>query len=248
MPQHVPRGETVTARLDRRLAWLAEGTTVVEQAVAGLSDSELAEPSALPGWRCTHLVAHLARNADALVNLLDWAATGVPNPMYAGPGARDRDIETGAGQSPDALRADLLAADARLAKAIADLPAAAWAARVQSAQGRDIPASDVPWLRVREVWLHSVDLGRGSVTDLPADLVAALLTDVTRTLGGKPGAPAVELVAEDGSGRWTIGDDPTVTVTGPPADLLGWTTGRTGGAGLRSAGTAGSLPELPRWL
>lgn len=241
----MPLGETVTPPLDRSLAWLAEGTTLVEQAVAGLSDTELGEPSTLPGWRRTHLVAHLARNADALVNLLDWAATGVPNPMYPTPGDRDRDIETSAGRPLDVLRADLVAADARLAKAIAGLPDAAWSARVLSAQGRDIPASDVPWLRIREVWLHRVDLGRGTVADLPADLVAVFLTDVTTALGRKPPAPAVELVADDGSGRWTIGERPAVTVTGPPAGLLGWTTGRTGGADLSSAGP---LPELPRWL
>lgn len=245
MPQHVPRGEAVTPRPDRQLAWLVKGTALFEQAVAGLSDRELAEPSVLPGWRRTHVVAHVARNADALVNLLDWAATGVPNPMYATPEQRDRDIETGAGEPPDALRADLLAADARLAKAVADLPDTAWSARVRSAQGRDIPASEVPWLRVREVWLHRVDLGRGSMADLPADLVSALLTDVTATLGRKPAAPAVELVADNGSGRWAIGGRPSVTVTGPPAGLLGWVTGRTAATELRPAG---SLPELPRWL
>jgi maleylpyruvate isomerase len=243
----VPRGDTVTADrtvLDQRLAWQDEGTRLVQQAVA---TADLTLASALPGWTRAHLVAHLARNADALVNLLAWAATGEPHPMYPAPGQRERDIETGATRPPDTLRADLLAANARLAAATGALPAAAWSARVRSARGRDIPAGDVPWLRVREVWLHLVDFGgRWTVHDLPADLVPALLTDVTATLGGAPDAPSVALVAHDESGRWPIGTAPTSTVTGPPAALLGWATGRTSGTGLRTDGPA--LPALPRWL
>ncbi len=242
MPQHVPRGETVTPQLDRLLGWQDEGTRLVEQAVA---EADLATASALPGWTRAHLVAHLARNADALVNLLDWAATGLPQPMYAAPGQREQDIEAGAARPPDVLRADLLAADARLARTVAGLPAAAWSARVLSAQGRDIPAGEVPWLRVREVWIHLVDLGGGpTLHDLPAELVDALLTDVTTALGRKPDAPAVALVANGGAARWVVGTEPTSTVTGSPAGLLGWATGRTSGADL----SADALPTLPRWL
>ena len=32
-------------------------------------------PSALPGWTRAHVLTHLARNADAMVNLLTWART-----------------------------------------------------------------------------------------------------------------------------------------------------------------------------
>jgi maleylpyruvate isomerase len=247
----MPRGETVTPRPEQVLAWQAEGTRLVERAVAALTDADLAAASALPGWTRAHLVAHLARNADALVNLLDWAATGEPHPMYAAPGRREQDIEASAAQQPDVLRADLWAADARLAKAVADLPAVAWAARVRSAQGRDIPATEVPWLRVREVWVHLVDLGgRWTPADLPADLIGPLLVDVTTALGRKPDAPAVALVADDGTrnwaiGRWDIDTAPMATVTGSPAGLLGWATGRTPGADLS---TDGPLPALPRWL
>lgn len=233
--------------LERLLAWQDEGTDQIEKAVGTLTDAELARPSALPGWSRAHVVAHLARNADALVNLLAWARTGVESPMYPEAGQRERDIETTALLPLAELRADLLAANARLARATAELPAGAWRARVRSAQGRDIPAGDVPWLRVRELWIHLVDLGgRWTFDDLPADLVVALLGDVTSTMDRKPTTPAVALVAT-GAGEWTIGPAaPAVTVTGPPAGLLGWLIGRTPGAGLTSS--TGHLPTLARWL
>ncbi|HEY1573703.1 MAG TPA: maleylpyruvate isomerase family mycothiol-dependent enzyme [Pseudonocardiaceae bacterium] len=230
--------------LERLLSWQDEGTDLMEKAVATLTDAELAQPSALPDWRRAHVVAHLARNADALVNLLTWAGTGVETPMYPSPDSRVRDIDTTALLPPAELRTDLVAANARLATATTELPPAAWRARVRSAQGRDIPASEVPWLRVREVWVHLVDLGgRWTFDDLPAELVVALLGDVTSALDRKPTMPALTLVA-GGAGEWTIGPAaPAVTVSGPPAALLGWITGRTSGAGL-----TGDLPALPRWL
>lgn len=235
----------MTPPLTRSLGWLAEGTDRVEAAVSALSDGELGDASGLPGWRRTHVVAHLARNADALGNLLDWAATGVPNPMYSDPDQRQRDIDTGATRLPGVLRDDLTTSDKRLAEALAALPDAAWQATVRSAKGRDIPATELPWLRVREVWVHLVDLHCGrTMGDLPADLVTALLDDATATLGRNPATPAVALVSQ--AGRWTTGASPASTVTGSPEALLGWVIGRTGGEGLDSGPAA--LPVLPAWL
>lgn len=235
------------------LRWQQEGTGRFEAAVAALGDSDLAAPSALPGWSRAHLVAHLARNADALTNLLDWARTGIENPMYHAPGQRERDIETGAGQEPRNLRADLMAADLRLATATGSHPEAAWDARVRSAQGRDIPASEVPWLRTREVWMHLVDLDAGASFDaLPSGLVHALLDDITGTLSRREGAPDLILEATDDPGpTWTVADGSVPgarRVSGRAADLLRWAAGRplpTPGGGLT---TEGPLPELPRWL
>jgi maleylpyruvate isomerase len=246
VPQPVPRGETVvTPPLDELIAWQREGTAALEAAVAGLTDDAFGEPSALPGWRRAHVVAHLARNADALLNLLDWAATGVPIPMYTDAGQRARDIETGAALPPAELRDDLLAADKRLADAVATQPEAAWRARVRSALGRDIPASEVPWLRVREVWVHLVDLHCGpTLAGLPDGLVAALLADATAALTRRPDAPAVALTS--GTAGWTIGQRPALTVTCPPAALLGWVIGRSDGAELDTGGAP--LPTLPPWL
>src|SRR6185437_8551533 len=61
-----------------------------------LSDADVLAPSGLPGWSRGHVLSHIARNADSLVNLLSWAATGVEIPQYPSREVRDADIEAGA--------------------------------------------------------------------------------------------------------------------------------------------------------
>ena len=81
---------------DVLLDWVQEGQSLLEQAVgASLSDESVGEPSGLPGWTRGHVLTHLSRNADALVNLLTWARTGVPIPMYSSSDQRNSDIEAG---------------------------------------------------------------------------------------------------------------------------------------------------------
>ena len=94
--------------------------------------------------------------------LLSWARTGEETPMYPDMETRDREIESSARQEPDALKADVRDTAARFDATIDALPAQAWSARVRTFQGRDIPASFVLWMRVREVWLHPVDMGAGA--------------------------------------------------------------------------------------
>ncbi|MGW6898943.1 maleylpyruvate isomerase family mycothiol-dependent enzyme [Streptomyces sp. NPDC054919] len=224
-------------------AWLAAGENHFTIQARLVSDTELTRPSLLPGWDKAHVIGHVARNADALINLLDWARTGTPTPMYPQEGARERDIETAAAQSPSALRRELAASQQRLQAALTELPYPAWAARVRSALGRDIPVSEVPWLRVREVWLHAVDLKTGATpADFPSALVDRLLTDVTATLTSR-GAPQLLLVPDDRDAVWHLGssgDGPQVVA--PAHVLLAWVTGR----GPQPSGT--SSVALPRWL
>ena len=130
--------------------------------VATLDDDAFAQPSALAGWSRAHVVAHVARNADALGNLFEWARTGVETPMYASADDRTAGIEASATQPPGALRDDVAEASSRLIEVVEALPSEAWAASVRTARGRAISASDVPWLRVRESWVHGVDLAAGA--------------------------------------------------------------------------------------
>ncbi len=102
-------------------------------------------------------------------------------------------------------------------------------------------ATRIPWMRVREVWLHAVDLGTGlDLSDVPPDLVDALLDDVTASFGGRDGVPAVTLAPPDRDTTWTVRDGGETTVTGAAADLLAWLTGRPGPGEV--------APELPAWL
>lgn len=231
--------------LERRLHWMHDGTDLLTRTVDDLSDAALAQPSLLDGWSRAHLVGHLARNADALINLLDWARTGIETPMYPDQQSRERDIERSAAQQPDALRADLLDGIVRLEQAIAAMPEEGWQAQVRTNRGRPIPGAEVPWMRVREVWVHAVDLGGGAgFADVPVDVAAALLCDAFFFAGRQPTAPAVRMVATDAELELSLGDPADAAeVRAPVAQLLPWALGR-----YRLLPAGRDWPSLPAWL
>ena len=238
-PGTPPAWETLTS-------WAGQGQQAVEQAAAGLEPAQVAGPSRLPGWTRGHVLSHLARNADALVNLLTWARTGVESRMYASPSDRADGIEAGAGRALPAQLADLAAAGERFAAAAAAVPAGRREFPVRSGQGRQIPAREVPWLRVREVWLHLVDLDAGHDIDaIPGDIAWALAADVAGWMSSRTEATA-ELRA-DGRDPIRLGQgEQTTTIEGSPQRIAGWLTGRLPDrAGLT---VTGELPDLPRWL
>jgi maleylpyruvate isomerase len=231
------------------LAWIDEGSERFETAVRRLRDVDLRSPSALAGWTRAHVVAHVARNADALGNLLTWARTGVETPMYSSTEQREHDIEAGAVQPPDVLRQDLADAMHRFSNDAASLPAERWSAEVRTRRGRTIPASEVVWMRCREVWVHTVDLDVGaSFADFPAAVVADFLDDVAADFTQRPISGGFELVDSDSSRTWPIGSRSArgVIVEGRAHELLAWLLGRSDGAALTSS--ARSLPTLPAWL
>ena len=235
--------------LTTRLAWMRAGTEFFESQLARVDDRELAAPSALTGWSRAHVVAHIARNADALGNLLTWARTGIETPMYATAEQRTADIEEGAEQSPRVLRFDLADALRRFADAVATMPDEAWWAEVRTRAGRAIPAAEVPWMRCREVWVHAVDLDTGvSFAELPSDLVDALIDEVVEGFTARPECGGIELVGLDAGRRWAIGPRTTdeVVVEGRAHELLGWLLGRDTGSAFTSSAT--TLPALPAWL
>ncbi len=229
------------SRPDTELGWVAQGQARLEELVEGLDD--LAAPSHLPGWTRGHVVTHLARNADALLRLLVWARTGVETPMYPSPEVRNAEIQAGAGRPPAEQLDDLRATAGRLADEAAGLEPVHWDATVRTAQGRDVPASAVGWMRVREVWLHQVDLG-ADVDVLPDDVAVALVRDVAGSLDSRVDHRIELQLAGEPVVFGPAGTGP-VTVSGPATELAGWLTGRCPGSRLRTADT---LPELPRWL
>jgi maleylpyruvate isomerase len=157
--------------------WAAAGTALVDDAVRDLSDDGVQAPSALPGWTVGQLLAHVAANADALLNLVRWASTGVETPMYASAQARDAAIERARDLGADDLRSWFAASSAGLAAGLDALTDEQWQAEVTTIQGRTLPATEIPWLRAREVCVHAVDLGR-AFADLPADFLEALVDDI----------------------------------------------------------------------
>ncbi len=106
-------------------------------------------------------------------------------------------------------------------------------------------ASRVPFRRWIEVELHHVDLGIGyELEDLPAEFTRRETDFLAARFAGHPDVAPTRLT--DGTRTWRTGrdaDTAEVTVTGPPADLLGWLAGRREGSALTVEG--GPLPTLP---
>jgi maleylpyruvate isomerase len=204
--------------------WVGEGTSLVSDAIAGL-DGVRAD-SALPGWTRAHLVAHLAANAEAVGNLVRWAATGERSPMYTSPEQRASDIERGSRRGGADLVDWFESSATALERAMDDLTDEQWRAQVVTAQGRDVPASETPWMRARELMVHVVDLNVGiTFENLPADFLDALVDDVLAKRG------------------------PAADVVGPLAGRAAYLTGRADGATAGVTAPDGSpAPDLPPWL
>jgi maleylpyruvate isomerase len=210
-------------------------------AIGRLVEEDYDGPSLLPGWNRRHVLAHLARNADAMVNLLTWARTGVETPAYASNEARDAGIAETAKLDPRELEADVLGGIARLNAAVKAMPPHAWTAQLRARQGHAISAADVIWMRCREAYVHSVDLNSGVLfSDIPAAVLAGIVDEVFRAWDRTDRVPDVVLFA--GDREWGTG---SVAVSGSLADVAAWLTGRSTGDGLRADG---DLPTLPAWL
>jgi maleylpyruvate isomerase len=226
--------------------WAQAGLALLRTA-AGPGDARLDAPSLLPGWTRAHVVAHVAANADALGKLVHWAATGEPTPMYASPQERAEGIERGA-KLPAADLVSWLDTSARaLDRAMDALGAEQWRAPVVTAQGRTVPATELPWMRAREVCVHAVDLGTGTGFDaLPAPFLAALCEDIAAKRSAAKG-PAVRLYADDSAHAFTLtGTGEPAEVRGPLAALTAWLAGRPHPLTTTAAGAP--LPDLGPWL
>jgi maleylpyruvate isomerase len=225
-------GEEVERATDRLLATarLLDGAAVTA-------------PSLLPGWTRGHLLTHLARNADALRNLLIWARTGEVTPAYASPAARDAAIEEGSGRPLAEQVEDLRESSARFAREAAGMPAAAWLLELPLPGGAQV-AARVVWRRLREVEVHHVDLNAGyAPADWPAAFAHRLLHEVAADLKGVN----LTVHSSDLGHPLPIGSGAPPTVTGPSSLLAAWLTGRETKPGL-AVEPPGPLPELPDWL
>lgn len=223
------------------LASVRDATERLLSAVGELDNAKVTEQSRLPGWTRGHVLAHLARNADALVNVLEG------RPMYVSGEARDADIERDAPRSLDAQIADVRESAARFRRATA-VPAD-WSRTVTLRNGVTDAASLVPFRRWIEVELHHVDLGIGyELEDLPAEFAEREIGFLTERFAGHRDVPPTRIT--DGTRAWRTGREGLleteaveVTVAGGRADLLGWLAGRRDGSGLTVTG--GPLPVLP---
>ncbi len=224
---------------------LAASTESLLHSLDGLTDTQAREPSLLPNWSRGHVLTHIARNAEAMLNLLTWARTGQETPMYPSREKRNADIDAGSGRAAAALVEDVRSAAERLQEQLLDAPPNAWDGPiVWGTRSRTATGSEIPHLRRIEVEIHHVDLNLDyTLAHLPEDFVEQMLADVTRDYSADQDKPGVVLIGNDDEGRWTI-EPGGPEVSGPPPSLLGWLLGRTDGVGLHSSSP---LPSLGAW-
>jgi maleylpyruvate isomerase len=235
---------------DPLLPLLDEQTRLLVTTAQSMDDDAVRGPSLCPGWTRGHVLTHLARNADGLVNVAHSAVTGHLVPMYKSAAARNADVEAGADRRTATLAADVQDAAQRLADELRRVPPEAADLQVPSGRGPTIRVGDVPWTRLREVVYHHVDLDAGyGFADAPGEVVVRGLQECVPRLA--EATPPLEVTAElDGPA------DPVVlnigtgsarrAVAGPASEVLAWLTGRSAGTGLRTA-DGDPLPELPAW-
>ncbi|GGR47709.1 maleylpyruvate isomerase [Nocardioides luteus] len=210
-----------TRSFDDTRRWVTEGTALFTDGLDRLETGDFDADSQLPGWTRKHLLGHVAANADALGNLISWAETGVEKRMYTSPEQRNADIETAATRPAEELREWYVRGTRELDEAMDRLTPEQWAHEIITAQLVTRQASDVPWMRAREVYIHAVDLGVGiGFADLPEDFLLALVDEI-RTKRG-------------------LSDDDLRAVEGPLPEIAAWLAGRP----HQLVGA----PELGPWL
>jgi maleylpyruvate isomerase len=192
---------------------LAAHATLVHH-LRSLDGADPSLPSRLPEWTVGHVLTHISRNADGIVSMLD----GMPQYPHGFAG-RNGDIEAGASRPWAELVDDVEATSASVDERLATHTD--WRGTATTLGG-DRPMAMVPFLRLREVAVHHVDLGLGyEFTDLPArylrkDLrIMEMLWRARKPMGMTPLPDAALALA--------------------PATRLAWFVGRVEIEGLESA-------------
>jgi maleylpyruvate isomerase len=231
-----------SSHLSDNLALLEHETSLLVSTAAGLDDETIRVASLCEGWTRAHVLSHLARNADALGNLVGWAVTSTPRAMYDSPDSRDADIAAGATRGAQEIHTDLNDSAARFASAAASLEGAPEKAEVEMRGGRVVRGAQLPTLRLMEVVFHHVDLDAGyTFAEADPGFVKRAITIAVERFRTRGQLPSITLLGE-GDETWALGDA-TQHISGTNAALLLWLA-RGQGYGLTSAAP---LPVLPSW-
>ena len=254
---HEPR-----ATLEAELARLRVSTAALLASIEALRDADVSAPSLLPDWSRGHVLAHIARNADGILNLIVWARTASTVPMYESADRRTADIEAGSGLPAEALRSDIAQGAQRVDDALTGVLeldeeslAEVMNRLVQFGPPRPqapmVAFSWVPLLRRREVEVHHVDLALSyGPADWPDDFVVTNLDLIAKRVADTHESPVAVLETTTDHGRatsqWNLSEKSGPTLIGDQGELLGWLMGRGTGTSLRmSDGTA--IPAPPPW-
>lgn len=210
---------------------LAEATQGLLGCTIALSEAEWHEPSLLPGWTRAHVATHLARQADAMREVILVTPRGEARTLYASREARVQAIEDGADRDGLAIQIDLDQSAGALYEAFDSVTD--WSTTVRLPMGT-MPLAALTIARLFEVSMHHVDLLRGfSPTDVDPVPARWLLEWAVDRCLSYPDAPSVALTSDSGvTASFGSGER---AVTGTDAALWGWLTGRSDGASVQGA-------------
>ncbi|WP_218005171.1 maleylpyruvate isomerase family mycothiol-dependent enzyme [Actinomadura macra] len=248
-----PADERASMEWRNVIGELDSGVERIAATLSALTEEDVRAPSALPGWSRGHVATHIARNADSLWNLLEWARTGVELPQYPSVDARNAALEEGARRGRDEMIDDLRATAARFSEQARTLPKDVWNAPVRAMPGWPHPAWFSVMRRWHEVEAHHVDLAAGyGPADWPESYVRWALTSTLDDLSALPekhrgGLAGHRLIATDSGESAELGWAPGgPEASGSGRALLGWLSGRSSGAGV-ALRPDGPLPAPPPW-
>ncbi|MEL4357285.1 MULTISPECIES: maleylpyruvate isomerase family mycothiol-dependent enzyme [unclassified Luteococcus] len=234
-----------TATLRRRKL---EATQALLGDTISIPDEDWQQPSRLPGWTRAHVATHLARNADAMRQVVEGLLGNRPTPLYPSPRQRRRDLEVGSRRAPLELQIDLDTSAGQLNQAFTRLTESGRVDVVELGPCFRMPAPHLMVARLNEVVLHRIDLDHGfTAAHVDADIARWLLEWNCQRIGERPDFPALHLMSDSGF-QATIGAPPPAgheahLVHGTDASLLGWLTSR-GPADSLGGADGLTLPEL----
>ncbi len=201
--EEVRRDVAAASAAQRELdEWLAE--------LAARDRIDPTAPSLLPDWSVGHVLAHLRFNAESHTRMFLAAARGEVGEQYpGGRRRREREIEQHATLTAAEHVSGVRSSSAQLDTAWRQ---STWAGSGQRADG-SVPLVELPFLRLREVLLHRIDLGLGyELADLPDTYVRLELRrlEMLWTARRPMGLTAL----------------PPAALQRPPHERLGWLAGR----------------------
>lgn len=217
--------------LDRRVEGLAAShqrlLTTLDDVPDDMLDVIVSRRSALSGWSNGHVLAHLEQQARSVTRLIEGAERGEVLDQYVGgPAARataiDEEANRSAAEHVRAIRASIYELEGAIARA-----RHAWFGFGRMVSGVEVPISDLPLRRRREVEVHLGDLNLGDASPSGAD---SWSDDYVRD--------DLMVLTMQWKSRGSMGltDLPTAVASRPPRERLAWLLGRLVIDGVSPAG------------
>ncbi|WP_406632443.1 maleylpyruvate isomerase family mycothiol-dependent enzyme [Pseudarthrobacter quantipunctorum] len=228
------------ARLHSDLSRLGRETDMFLATVASLSDDEMAAPSLCQSWSRADVVAHVSANARALVQLIEWAATGEERRLYVSPEARAEATTALAALPRKELLAELRSSAEHFAEQAQRL-AGTLAAPEIGLNGSPLAATSIVALRISEVVVRHHDLDTAwTIEEADPDSLLDALEAAVRSLRAKH-APGMTLVTEERD-QWVIGDG-ALRIESDREGMLQWLAR----GDVAHIEVEGEVPALPSW-